>query len=509
MDGISTYGTNNYNIQQVLQTTQAMQATQQEVTSGQVSTNYAGIAPSAQQTINFQNETTALNNFATTNTIANLRLTTMTDSVTSISTTMTNFQSELQDFANTGKTDSASINQIQQDAFNSLKAMESYLNTDVNGIYVFGGSKTEQEPVSVGAQSFTAFQALYNGSTTTFPTSSAGDTANVTTNPADTGALTFNAAAGTITSANAGQLGSLPAGSIFTATDATGALGRYTVGTNNGTTITVGPVVTTEPNPAGGPATAVSITLPAAANATTPVAPLQTSVSFTAPATITAATPGALAGLTVGSTFNITGANSYGNNAGWVVASNNGTTLTIQRPTLPSTVSATASLAVSSMFQGTNGNSPQQIDTSTTLDTPTSALDPAFEKAMRAMAMVAQGAYGTSGGLDQNPGRANDALFLINDSVEHTSVGPAPFDKESPRSIQDVEFTLANQQETLSNTTTAQSNYLSFVQSAIDNVETADPTATIMKLLNQQQSLQASYQALSKTRSLSLLDYLK
>jgi flagellin-like hook-associated protein FlgL len=507
MDGISTYGTNNYNTQQILQTQKSMQETQQQVTSGKVSTNYAGIASSSQQTIQFENETTMLDNFATTNTVANLRLTSMSTSITAINTTITNFRNQLQDFANTGKTDLTSVNQMQQNAFNALKAMESYLNADVNGTYVFGGDKTETSPVDVGVQSFADFQSLYNGSTTEFPTSSAADTANVATKPADTGALTFNAANGTITSAKAGQLSSLPVGSIFTATDATGALGRYTVGSNDGTTIAVGPVMTTEPNPAGGPATAITITR--AATATTAATTLPTSVSFTAPGTMTAAVAGSFTNMPVGSTFSISGANSYGNNGGWVVASNNGTTITIQRPTLPATVSATASLAVTSQFQGSDGNSPQQIDKNKVLDTPTTALDPAFEKAMRAMGMVAQGVFGTAGGLDQNLGRATDALYLTNDSLIHNSVGTPPFDKESPRSLQDVEFTVANQQKTLSDTTSAQANYLSFIQGTVDNTESADPTSTIMKLLNQQQSLQASYQALSKTRSLSLLDYLK
>lgn len=496
MDGISTYGANQYNVTQILQTQKNEQNLQQQLTSGKISTTYSGIANDSQKVIQLENEHTLINNFTTTNTMVNLRLTATSTAVSAITTTMSDFRTQLQDFANTGKTDPASISQIQQQAFTAMKAMESYLNSDVNGVYVFGGSKTEQQPVNINAADLATFQANYDGLNTTYAVSRAADVANTVTSPASTGPLTFSAAAGTISAANIGQFAKIPVGSIITAANAAGTIGRYTVGANDGQTITVGPSFTTE--------AAAPLTITGSAPPT-----IQATSSFTAPATLTAAAAGAFAALPVGSTISIAGAVNHNNNGGFIIASNNGTTITIQRPVLPNTVSATANLTATSAFQGTDSGPTQQIDKTKSLATATTALDPAFEKAIRAMGMIAQGVYNTAGGLDKNPQRGGDALFLMNDAIQHTQVGPAPFNNESPRSLQDVQFTVATQQKTLSDVSKAQTTYLSTLQGSVDSLENVDSTTTITTLLAEQQALQASYQSLAKTSSMSLLNFLK
>ena len=745
MDGISTYGPNTYNTQQILLVQQKMQDLQQQLTSGKKSSNYEGISAQAQGVLQFDNEATQIQNFQTNNTITTLRLNSTSTVVSSLSDTMTNFRNQLADFANTGKTDPVSINQIQQFAFNALKSMETYLNTDINGSYIFSGTATDTPPVDINAADLSQFQTNYDGSQTVFPTTRAADTASTSTNVQNTGSLTFDSTNGTIKSSVIGQFTNIPVGSVITVAGSRGGNGQYTVQSNDGTTITVGPTLTNE-----GPS-AVTFT-PANQKALVGV-----SATFSSPDTITATPANAFSGLTVGSSFTMAGATNAANNGNFVIASNDGTHIVIKRPTFAGqailtnsgndaaavitsgptsltnattggvtfntnpatgvstitpttpgslanvpigsqitvgsataggnngtyvvtgyvsgalTVSSTtvtslsteagvagtisvngtavpatgnlsfsantslmtaansgslsslakgqtvniasttynngtaqvvdtfttpvvaevaaggtaisagttsylqaatgnltfnagahtitaanaaslagiavgdainitgtgsnnghfvvtatngttltvapantvvrlsqdATVSVNSMFKANDTASTQRIDTNQFLSTATTALDPAFEKAMRAMAMVAQGQYGTAGGLDQNAKRASDALNLMNDSITHTGQLPPPYQNESTRSLQDVEFTLANQQKTLSNVGIQQTNYLSVIQSSVDQIETADPTTTITNLLDQQRVLQTSYQSLAKIRSLSLIDYVK
>jgi len=136
------------------------------------------------------------------------------------------------------------------------------------------------------------------------------------------------------------------------------------------------------------------------------------------------------------------------------------------------------------------------------------AIDPAFEKAIRAMGLIAQGAFGKEGGLDQNTNRADQAMYLITSSLETTVAGTAPFGTELTGNLEDVERTIGFNQVVIDRTTQLQKDFSAFLDSRIAGLENADPLETITKLLDDQRTLEASFQTFSRLRQLSLTNFI-
>ena len=184
------------------------------------------------------------------------------------------------------------------------------------------------------------------------------------------------------------------------------------------------------------------------------------------------------------------------------MVSNTGGVLTLS-PSFSATVTA------SSWYKGDTLTLQQPIDTDQTVTTGIYASDPAFEKAMRAMALIAQGAYGTPGGLANNQGRLSAATYLLQDSLQSPAPGTPPYGTEETSDISTLASTIGFTQSTIANKTTNEQTYAGFIQNRLAKIEQSDPTTTITELLADNNALQASYQSLSKMWSLSLLDYIK
>ena len=761
--GIGTFATDQLNTSLVLQTKANLDTLLQQTTSGKKSLSYTGIADVAQQAIDFGNQTSSIGNFLTNNNVVNLRLQAMNQVYTSAQSTMNTFQQDLQNFMNNSQSGNAQDTEtLQQQAFAALKNMQYYLNTQVDGQYIFSGSKTDTPPVTFNYSTLAQFQSAFDGYNVSYPTTSSGDLSTGTTTPLDTGSITFNAQAGTISAANAGQFSNLSAGSVVNVTGSPYD-GQYTVLANDGTTLTVSHNFTAEGDPStnsftqnvtvstsalatqdpslslqpsglsfsppgvltsqvAGQLSALhagdSITISGAANPANDgnyivagIDPTGTNVNiqradFTQPATldpsvnpdtsatltyptgtstatptngviglnfnangtisddvggaalsgvpagsyitvanalsptndgtylvsannagvlsvarttdtslndeaanagaaisngsptafnpgslsfdssssvITAANSGSLAGITVGQTVNVSG--SASNNANFLVtgtfttpvvteannanaqivdgttsfagastggisfdaptntmtatnpgtfagvqvgdvinvsgsATNNGafvvtgidptsSQLTVAPANTAVQVAANVSLSTSSYYAGNTATLGQEIDNNTPLPYGVTAADPAFEKAFRAMALIAEGQTGTAGGLDTNTNRLQAANYLVTSALDNSATGTPPFGKESSSNINDLSLNLDLQTQTLSNVTSSQTNFQNFLQTAVGTLTNADSTQTIVELLDQQSALQASYQALSTVRQLSLLNYLK
>ena len=72
-------------------------------------------------------------------------------------------------------------------------------------------------------------------------------------------------------------------------------------------------------------------------------------------------------------------------------------------------------------FTGDTRASTHRVSDRQSIEIDINAADPAFEKAFRAMAIIAQGQIGTAGGLDQNENRVGESLFLIASSLDNSS----------------------------------------------------------------------------------------
>ena len=218
------------------------------------------------------------------------------------------------------------------------------------------------------------------------------------------------------------------------------------------------------------------------------------------------------------------GAGTNGNNDTYTVdsVSANGKTITI-RENLPDAVTPTTdanairfltpqapgTVAATPYYKGDIINLSHRPSTTREVDWDLSAINPAFEKAFRAMGLIAQGVFGSEGGLDQNIGRLSQASYLIRSSLSATVTGTPPFGTEERGSIEDVEQTLGYKQVLLSETNRVHAAFRSYLETSINKIENIDRTAVIANILDDTRTLEASYQSLARIRELSLVNFLK
>jgi len=705
MSRISSLAATTVSITQMLKLQKTLYDDQYKVNFEQNSPDYAGIDTQSQRLVNLENTQSALENYVGQNTVVDTRLSIMEVSLTSVQKTISDFQTNLNTYATGLSKTSVNIGDIQAKAFDSLKALEGYLNTEADGQYLLSGSKLLDAPVDFGLTTLANFQAKYDGATVKVPTSreahiddfsfgtdlnstsadwlsferrnatsglsritaataqfanmtagttitisntagvndgtyevsavdSAGlyvdlvtkqltdETTAVTTtftsqnsiNPLtlDTFStdVTFARGTNTITAAAAGALSTLSAGAQFTVAGTVSNDGTYTVESNDGTNLVIkskrltnsgSSGVATPTSPIAGPnlafvdggAGADTITAPintfqdasgnpypvgtkirisgtggandgqvytiASVSADRSTATLQTSDNVTAapalggtittvpeyfyhedtatgltfndntPAADTIVAPAGTfvdasgAALPAGTRLTISGATAAANDGTYTIASvsaDKSTVTLISTDTLDNATSGVAStgtmvttksagtIANSSYYQGDTINRGHRISSTRSFDLDLTALDPAFEKAIRAMKLIAQGSYDSEGGLDNNSERVSQAQYLLTSSLKKTVAGTPPFGAEQISNFEQVQTDIAFDRVLIKTTETVHTKYIGFLQTSISGIERADKLEFAARLLDDQRSLEASYQIFSKVRQLSLMNFL-
>ncbi|MEK7244554.1 MAG: hypothetical protein AAB223_00870, partial [Pseudomonadota bacterium] len=210
-----------------------------------------------------------------------------------------------------------------------------------------------------------------------------------------------------------------------------------------------------------------------------------------------------------------------GNNDTYTVdsVSANGKTITIREDLPAATVvdanaitfltqTAPGTLAASPYFKGDAINLSHRPSATREFDWDLTAIDPAFEKAFRAMGIIAQGAFGSEGGLDQNIARVSQASYLIRSSLAVTAPGTPPFGTESIGSIEAVQQRLGYKKVLLKETNAVHTAFRGYLTTSINKIENVNTTEIITNILDDTRTLEASYQALARIRELSLVNFL-
>lgn len=241
--------------------------------------------------------------------------------------------------------------------------------------------------------------------------------------------------------------------------------------------------------------------------------------------TITAANPGAFAALQPGTTITIDGS-STGNDGTYTVVSTDGDrtikiagTLTFPPATTSITVAnsladplgapdTSASISICNWYRGDTLAQTHRLDEDRSFALDLNGIDPAFEKAIRALGIIAQGVTGQAGGLDAHRERIDQALFLLNDAVDGTAAGAPPFGTEGKRSLKDVESAIGFQQVTLADSKALHTHLAGLLDDRIAGQENADAQGAITRLLDGTRTLEASYEVIARVRRLSLAQYL-
>lgn len=232
------------------------------------------------------------------------------------------------------------------------------------------------------------------------------------------------------------------------------------------------------------------------------------------PGTIQAANA-CFANLPVGATFEISGSGSGHDGVYTVVGKNAGNdTITVEGTLTAGTESFTvtnpvtggtdsdATIQVRNWYRGDEITERQQVDAARAFTLDLNAVDPAFEKAIWAIGIIAQG------GLAAQPDRVDAALKLVNDALDQGVGGTLPFGDEATGSIDGVEMRLSFHQVMIKEADDTQTTTSALLDSRIAELENVDKTEAIAKLLDEFNALEASYQALARIRQLSLAKYL-
>lgn len=519
MTRIGTYGSSQLYLSRITDIQQRLSEEQVQVTTQKKSENYTGIAKDTNRLLIFETSKTQSQQFIDGNKTASTKLEVMDAALSSMRTSMTDFKNQLQNFYTNTTKDPASIKQVQDFAFRSMIDLQAYLQTDVDGQYVFGGGRTSTAPVELPAASLQKFQSLYDGISTTYPTSRDAQMQKVSTTNDKTGDLTFSQADGTITAANSTSLSGIHAGSFITVGGAAANAGKnFTVQAIDptGSQVRVSKLINSNGN--------TGVTLANGDNIPMVATSEYSSVDFSANGdAITFNDPTFdTSKLAVGTIFKVSGSGaesdidgvSKTNDATYEVASTSSTatgfTVTLRSTKMDAEVGATpATLSSETWYKGDTMQLEHRISKERTVGVGVFASDPAFEKAFRAMGIIAQGVQGTAGGLDNNLDRVWQALDLMRDAVNSPEGSASNRGAEDIGNIDSVMSRVGITANLIKNTSSTHAQFISFMDNNISDIEDIDKTEAVTRLLNDQNALETAYQAISRVRDLSLMNYMK
>ena len=228
----------------------------------------------------------------------------------------------------------------------------------------------------------------------------------------------------------------------------------------------------------------------------------------------------AFGGLSVGMKISVSSMPTSSNNATYTISSisSDGSTITVDEDILTSetdtdgarisSFGAAGTISANSYYDGDEQTTTHRVSKTQSFTRDIDGIDPAFEKGIRALQLIAQGVYGTAGGLDQNTERVDDALNLIKSSLQRATASTLPFGAELSGNMEQLQIDIGYHRFQMQTANEINKNLTAFFDSAVADIENADLQATVVKLLDDQVALEASYQAYSRISQLSLTNFL-
>tara|TARA_R110001606_G_scaffold399308_1_gene584597 strand:+ start:2550 stop:4955 length:2406 start_codon:yes stop_codon:yes gene_type:complete len=378
MSRISSYASNQQLVGRLLQTQERLLDLQYQVNSEKKSPTYSGIARDSQRLINIENSRDRLTSYISNNEREQTRLNIADTAIEAFRVSINTFNKELSAYTAATPTTRENIDSVQTAAFRALRDFEDLLNTEVDGRFLFSGGRATTEPVDLGVNSVSSFQATYDGAIVKVPeTRDANlqqlsvsnddsndnslfiDSSNFLRFRRDSDGVAATTGSSTIEATSA-VFANLKAGATITIADTTSNNGTYTVESvsSDGKTATVRTKMLTDEtlsialtNEAlVGP---VSILLESDTNGTASVVTAGADTTFDAAAgTITDTTAGGqFAGMTAGSFITVSGTTS--NNATYKVASIDGTNSVITLEPLPTVITLVDDSTINNSNTGT------------------------------------------------------------------------------------------------------------------------------------------------------------
>lgn len=151
-----------------------------QATTGNKYASYDQYGLSSYRILSLQNEQSVVEKYLETNSISQVVLESQQKAVDDIRSAIIKFRDQLREFfandlttmsKNPSEEELIALQNTQEAAFEAMSLMAYYLNSQVDGNYIFGGGKDGQKPVDFPYTTLEDFQAAYDGKILTYPTS--------------------------------------------------------------------------------------------------------------------------------------------------------------------------------------------------------------------------------------------------------------------------------------------------------------------------------------------------
>lgn len=151
-----------------------------QATTGNKYDSYDKYGLSSYRILSLQNEQSVVEKYLETNSISQVVLESQQKAVDDIRSAVINFRDQLREFfandltkmsEDPSEEELIALQNTQEAAFEAMSLMAYYLNSQVDGNYIFGGGKDGQKPVDFPYTTLEDFQAAYDGKILTYPTS--------------------------------------------------------------------------------------------------------------------------------------------------------------------------------------------------------------------------------------------------------------------------------------------------------------------------------------------------
>ena len=138
---IANFAANAQLVNLVLRTQARVNESEVQVASEKKSQTYAGIASEAERLVNIENSRNLLDQFVQNNNLEDLRLSTTDTVYEGIRKTISDFREQVFIYEGGGQTIEQRVLDVQEAAFRAMKDIETHLNQDFNGRFLFGGTR--------------------------------------------------------------------------------------------------------------------------------------------------------------------------------------------------------------------------------------------------------------------------------------------------------------------------------------------------------------------------------
>lgn len=151
-----------------------------QATTGNKYDSYDQYGLSSYRILSLQNEQSVVEKYLETNSISQVVLESQQKAVDDIRSAVIDFRDQLREFfandltkmsKDPSEEELIALQNTQEAAFEAMSLMAYYLNSQVDGNYIFGGGKDGQKPVDFPYTTLEDFQAAYDGKILTYPTS--------------------------------------------------------------------------------------------------------------------------------------------------------------------------------------------------------------------------------------------------------------------------------------------------------------------------------------------------